>query len=182
MITRILRSGGFVVLICAASVPIVRADQLSERDQHAVTQHFKLGMQALLGEQYDTAEREFRAAVKIDPLYDAAFYGLGQVYMATRRFDSAVTAYIAARDAFRSATAAEALASVTSDRRLKDQIEALKPDRILIMTELPVKSATPDTKSCPAKVIRHSVSPPQSFEYARPSSATSDMYCLSLLY
>ena len=126
MITSMVRSGSFVVLICVASAPIVRADQLSERDQHAVTQHFKLGMQALLGEQYDTAEREFRAAVKIDPLYDAAFYGLGQVYMATRRFDSAVTAYIAARDAFRSATAAEALASVTSDRRLKDQIEALK--------------------------------------------------------
>ena len=126
MITSILKRGCFAVLLCAASVSTLRADQLSERDQHAVTQHFKHGMEALLGEQYDTAEREFRAAVKIDPLYDAAFYGLGQVYMATRRFDSAVTAYIAARDAFRSATAAEALASVSSDRRLKDQIEALK--------------------------------------------------------
>ena len=126
MIASIVRGGWFVLLICVTSVSIVRADQLSERDQHAVTQHFKLGMQALLGEQYDTAEREFRAAVKIDPLYDAAFYGLGQVYMATRRFDAAVTAYIAARDAFRSATAAEALASVASDRRLRDQIEALK--------------------------------------------------------
>jgi tetratricopeptide (TPR) repeat protein len=83
-------------------------------------------MQALLTEQYDPAEREFREAVKIDPLYDAAFYGLGQVYMATKRFDSALKAYIAARDAFKSATAAEALASVASDRRLKDQIDALK--------------------------------------------------------
>jgi tetratricopeptide (TPR) repeat protein len=126
MIARVLRSWGFVVLICTAGVPLLHAGQLSERDQHAVTQHFKLGMQALLGEQYDTAEREYREAVKIDPLYDAAFYGLGQVYMATRRFDSAVTAYIAARDAFRSATAAEALAGATSERRLKDQIEALK--------------------------------------------------------
>ena len=126
MMTRALRSWWFVVLICTASVPLVRASQLSERDQHAVTQHFKLGMQALLDEQYDTAEREFREAVKIDPLYDAAFYGLGQVYMATRRFESAVTAYIAAREAFKSATAAEALANVTSDRRLRDQIETLK--------------------------------------------------------
>ena len=126
MITSMVRNWSFVVLSSVASVPLVRADQLSERDQHAVTQHFKLGMQALIEEQYDAAEREFRAAVKIDPLYDAAFYGLGQVYMATRRFDSAVTAYIAARDAFKSATAAEALAGVSSDRRLKDQIEALK--------------------------------------------------------
>ena len=126
MIGSILRSGWFAVLLCVASVSALHADQLSEREQHAVAQHFKLGMEALLGEKYDTAEREFRAAVKIDPLYDAAFYGLGQVYMATRRFDAAVTAYIAARDAFRSATAAEALAGVTSDRRLKDQIDALK--------------------------------------------------------
>lgn len=115
-----------VCVIALASFSGVRAQQLSERDQHLATQHFKLGMQALLGEQYDAAEREFREAVKIDPLYDAAFYGLGQVYMATRRFDSAVTAYIAARDAFKTSTAAETLASVTSDRRLRDQIDALK--------------------------------------------------------
>ena len=108
-----------------ASVAIVDARQLSERDQHAATQHFKRGMQALLGEQYDEAEEEFRGAVAIDPLYDAAFYGLGQVYMATKQFESAVKAYIAARSAFKSATAAEALASVSSDRRLKDQIDAL---------------------------------------------------------
>ena len=110
----------------AANVSIVDAQQLSERDQHAATQHFKRGMEALLGEQYDDAEQEFRGAVKIDPLYDAAFYGLGQVYMATKRFESAVKAYIAARDAFKSATSAEALASASSDRRLKDQIDALK--------------------------------------------------------
>jgi Flp pilus assembly protein TadD len=118
--------GSLVFLIVFASISVVRWQQLSERDQHAATQHFKLGMQALLGEQYDAAEREFREAVKIDPLYDAAFYGLGQVYMATRRFESAVKAYVAAREAFKSATAEEALASVTSDRRLKDQIDALK--------------------------------------------------------
>jgi Tfp pilus assembly protein PilF len=118
--------GLLVFLIAVTSLSLADAQQLSERDQHAATQHFKLGMQALLTEHYDEAEREFRAAVRIDPLYDAAFYGLGQVYMATKRFDSAVKAYIAARDAFKSATAEEALASVTSDRRLKDQIDALK--------------------------------------------------------
>ena len=75
---------------------------------------------------FTEAEEEFRGAVAIDPLYDAAFYGLGQVYMATKQFESAVKAYIAARSAFKSATAAEALASVSSDRRLKDQIDALK--------------------------------------------------------
>ena len=121
-----ISKGCLVFLIAVTSFSIADAGQLSERDQRAATRHFKLGMQALLTEQYDTAEGEFRSAVRIDPLYDAAFYGLGQVYMATKRFDSAVKAYVAARDAFKSATAEEALASVTSDRRLKDQIDALK--------------------------------------------------------
>jgi tetratricopeptide (TPR) repeat protein len=122
----ILRGKWLLSTIAVASVATVHAQQISEREQHAATQHFKRGMQDLLGEHYDSAEREFREAVKIDPLYDAAFYGLGQVYMATKQFDAAVKAYVAARDAFKSATAAEALVSVSSDRRLRDQIDALK--------------------------------------------------------
>jgi protein O-GlcNAc transferase len=123
----ILEKGGLLLsIIAVASVGHLHAAQLSEREQHAATQHFKRGMEDLLSEHYETAEREFRDAVKIDPLYDAAFYGLGQVYMATRQFESAVKAYIAAREAFKSATAAESLASVSTDRRLRDQIDALK--------------------------------------------------------
>ena len=113
------------IAILASSL-LVQARQISERDQHLADGHFKRGMEALLGEQYDSAEQAFRAAVKIEPLYDAAFYGLGQVYMATKRYDAAVKAYLAACEAFTSATAAESLASVTTDRRLKDQIDALK--------------------------------------------------------
>ena len=113
------------IAILASSLA-VPAGQIQERDQVAATGHFKRGMEALLGEKYDSAEQEFRAAVKIDPLYDAAFYGLGQVYMATKQYEPAVKAYLAACEAFKSATAAESLASVTTDRRLKDQIDALK--------------------------------------------------------
>jgi tetratricopeptide (TPR) repeat protein len=123
----ILGKGGLLLSIVAvASVGHLHGAQLPERDQHAATQHFKRGMEELLAERYEPAEREFRDAVKIDPLYDAAFYGLGQVYMATKQFESAVKAYLAARDAFKSATAAESLASVSTDRRLRDQIDALK--------------------------------------------------------
>ena len=65
------------IAILAASL-LVQARQISERDLHVANGHFKRGMEALLGEQYDSAEQAFRAAVKIDPLYDAAFYGLGR--------------------------------------------------------------------------------------------------------
>jgi tetratricopeptide (TPR) repeat protein len=114
-----------LVLSLVSALP-APAWQLSEREQHSASQHFKRGMESLVSEKYDVAETEFKAAVAIDPLYDAAFYGLGQVYMATKRYPAALQAYLASRDAFKSATAAEALAGSDADRRLRDQIEALK--------------------------------------------------------
>jgi Tfp pilus assembly protein PilF len=113
-------------MIAVVSNSSIHASQLSERDQLAASQHFRRGMEALLGEKYDVAETEFKAAVAIDPLYDAAFYGLGQVYMATKRYPDALRAYIESREAFKKATAAETLAGTESDRRLRDQIQALK--------------------------------------------------------
>lgn len=128
MSIRVERSVLFLMTIVAVSVSAVPiyALQLSERDQHLASQHFKRGMEALVSERYEAAETEFKAAVAIDPLYDAAFYGLGQTYMATKRYPDALKAYLASRDAFQAATAAEALAGSEADRRLRDQIEALK--------------------------------------------------------
>jgi Tfp pilus assembly protein PilF len=118
--------GVLSLMISVGSAFPAPAGQLSEREQHAASQHFKRGMESLVAEKYDVAETEFKAAVAIDPLYDAAFYGLGQVYMATKRYPDALQAYLASRDAFKSATAAEVLAGSEADRRLRDQIEALK--------------------------------------------------------
>ena len=114
------------LMIGLLSVSSSHAQQLSEREQHAASQHFKRGIESLVGEKYDVAETEFKAAVVIDPLYDAAFYGLGQVYMATKRYPDALKAYLESREAFKKATAEEALAGTESDRRLRDQIQALK--------------------------------------------------------
>jgi len=119
------RSLLFLIIAVVSAFPVY-SSQLSEREQHAASQHFKRGMESLVAEKYDAAVAEFKAAVAIDPLYDAAFYGLGQAYMATKRYDEALKAYLASRDAFKQATAAEALAGTAADRRLRDQIDALK--------------------------------------------------------
>ncbi len=112
--------------VAVASLQPIAAAQLSERDQHLAAQHYRAGMEALLAERYEPAEREFKETVKIDPLHDAAFYGLGQVYMATKQYEAALKAYLSSREAFKSATATLALAGSAADRRLRDQIEALK--------------------------------------------------------
>jgi len=126
MMSNIVERSLLFLMIAVVSTFPISASQLSEREQHAASQHFKRGMESLLGEKYDVAETEFKAAVAIDPLYDAAYYGLGQVYMATKHYPDALKAYLASRDAFKSATAAEALAGSDADRRLRDQIDALK--------------------------------------------------------
>lgn len=126
MMSQIMKRMSLLLVALVIGVCSLHGSQLSEREQTAASQHFKRGMEALLADRYDVAETEFKAAVAIDPLYDAAFYGLGQVYMATKRYDEALKAYLASREAFKSATAAEALAGTESDRRIRDQIQTLK--------------------------------------------------------
>ena len=89
-------------------------------------EHFKTGMMALAAEQYDKAEAEFRNAVLADPLHDGAFYGLGQVYMATKRYPEAVKAYQDSRAAFLAGIAAEKYDAAATDRRVRDQLQVLK--------------------------------------------------------
>ena len=101
------------------------ASELTARQQEAASQHFRNGMQALASEKWDRAEAEFRAAIKIDPLFDAAFYGLGQLYMVKREYEAAVKAYIDSRNAFKAGADARATQKVTTDRRIRDQIQAL---------------------------------------------------------
>jgi tetratricopeptide (TPR) repeat protein len=145
MMSIIVKRSLLFLMIAVVSRAPINASQLSERDQHAASQHFKRGMESLLGEKYDVAETEFKAAVAIDPLYDAAFYGLGQVYMATRRYDQALKAYLASREAFKSATAAEVLQGTAADRRLRDQIDALK-DNERNMTRLMSGGQSPNAQ------------------------------------
>lgn len=99
--------------------------ELTDRQQAAASEHFRAGMQALAGEKFDRAETEFRAAIKIDPLYDAAFYGLGQLYMVRKEYREALKAYLDSRSAFIANAEARATHKVTTDRRIRDQIQAL---------------------------------------------------------
>ncbi len=112
-------------LVLAVSVALAPAAQAILPSGSAYD-HFKIGMQALATEQHAKAEAEFKNAVAIDPLYDAAFYGLGQVYMATKRYDDAIRAYLDSREAFNAAIAADKFDATKVDRRIRDRIQALQ--------------------------------------------------------
>jgi len=114
------------VLIAVVMQAGMLAPALTPRQQEQASQHFRAGMQALSSEKWDRAEAEFKAAIKIDPLYDAAFYGLGQVHMIRREYDLAIRAYMDSRSAFLASAEARATNKVTTDRRIRDQIQALQ--------------------------------------------------------
>ena len=103
--------------------------QAQDSNQKRAVQHLRAGQDALQSERFDEAEREFKSAIDLDPLLELAHYGLGQTYLAMRRYVEAVKAYLATRDAFNRAAADQITNKVEGDRRLDDQIRYLRDAR-----------------------------------------------------
>jgi tetratricopeptide (TPR) repeat protein len=90
--------------------------------------HFRLGEELLHSEQFDGAVTEFQAAIKFDPLLTIAHYELGQTYMAMRRYNDAVRAYLACRDAFERISGLAARNDFAVDQRREEDIRTLKEE------------------------------------------------------
>src|SRR5207245_5451432 len=84
-----------IVLTCLFVVTLVSAPAaqlVSDRNQHDALQHYRAGEDALHGERFDVAEREFHHAAKLEPLLHQADYGVGQLFTLTNRYRLAVRA------------------------------------------------------------------------------------------
>jgi len=110
------------------------AAQPTLRDHIEAMKHLRLGQENQRAEKWDLAEREFRAAVELEPQLEMAHYGLGQVFMATKRYPAAVQAYVGCRDAFLANMARDIHNDLLAQRRLEDQIQALEDERTAITT------------------------------------------------
>jgi tetratricopeptide (TPR) repeat protein len=89
-------------------------------------QHLRTGQQALQQERYEEAERAFKSALDFDSRLELAHYGLGQTYMATRRYAEAVQAYTRCRATFHANESDRLASNVDAERRLDDQIRSLR--------------------------------------------------------
>lgn len=117
---------------------------------------FSAGMVALESERYDEAEAAFQKAIRLEPNFEAAYYGLGQTFMRKHQYAEAAQAYISSRDAFRKNTAEEAMGDVVADQRLRDQIQLLKDtERALQRTS---QASTPQNLSSALDRIRSQIS------------------------
>jgi tetratricopeptide (TPR) repeat protein len=122
------------VVAAAASLSasqVVLGQATADRDRVEALRHYRLGQDSLRSEHFDDAEREFQAASKLDPSLELAPYGLGQVYMATKRFRPAIVAYEKCRDVIHANTVAAAGDEMAYQRRIEESIKALEDEQRL---------------------------------------------------
>ena len=91
--------------------------------------HLRRAHENMRAEQWDKAEREFQAAIRLEPSLETAHYGLGQVYMATRRYADAVRAYLGCREAFTANNTRRSVDDLAVQRSLDEQIRALEDEK-----------------------------------------------------
>jgi tetratricopeptide (TPR) repeat protein len=120
-----------VVLIAFVAAP---AFTQPSRDHLDAMRHLRLGQENMHAEQWDKAEAEFQAAIKLEASLEMAHYGLGQVYMATKRFPEAAKAYLGCREAFVSNTARRATNDLDALRALDDEIRSLEDEKTLLLS------------------------------------------------
>ena len=123
-----------MTIAIASTLAAPAAAQPTVKDHIDAMRHLRLGQENLRAEKWDLAEREFRAAVELEPPLEMAHYGLGQVYMATKRYPAAVQAYTGCRAAYLGNMARDIHNDLLAGRRLEDQIQALEDERTAITT------------------------------------------------
>jgi protein O-GlcNAc transferase len=125
-----------------ATVVPLRAQIVSEQAQREALQFYRAGQEFLSSEQFEKAADSFRKAIEIDPLLALAHYGLGQSYMALRRYASAVVAYTNCRDTYARLAGMALSDSVSANQRREDEIREIR-DSLRMFRSTRVKTANP---------------------------------------
>ena len=114
----------FALLI--ATISTASAQVVDELTRRQALQHYRTGVELMQTERYERAAAEFSDAVALDPLLTLAHYGLGQANMALKRYASAVQAFVACRDAYRSIADLRQRDAAESGRLETDEINELR--------------------------------------------------------
>jgi tetratricopeptide (TPR) repeat protein len=115
-----------------ATAPAARAaqptatDAISEESRKEAVQHYQAGMEKMQTESFAEAAEEFQTAIKLDRLLVLAHYQLGETRMALKQYPEAVEALEACIAAHKELTALRETDRALSEKRLDEEIEALK--------------------------------------------------------
>lgn len=103
--------------------PPVPSNDLARRTAY---HHYVRGQEFLQSEFFDKAVNEFHNAIRHDRLFTDAHFGLGQAYMALRRYASAIQAYERCLDAARTIFSMREQDRAKTDQLITDQLRALR--------------------------------------------------------
>jgi len=106
--------------------PSASAVAVTDQAHREALAHYRAGQELLYAENWTDAEREFRAAIKLDPLLVLAHYSLGQVYMALKQYPDAVKAFTACRQAYLDIAALQDVDKAQVDQRRDEEIQQLR--------------------------------------------------------
>jgi protein O-GlcNAc transferase len=128
-------------LRAAVSISLVIAStsgaaDVSESAHREALEHYRAGQSYMYTESFPEAEREFRAAIALDPLLVLAHYSLGQTCMSMKEYPKAVRGFKGARDAFQQVAALAVSDQARSDQRRDEEIRELN-DAIRMIRGLP---------------------------------------------
>lgn len=137
-----LAIGVTLTMTLAPALVSGQSARLAEIDRQTALTHLRAGQEAMAEERFDEAEREFRAAIRLNPRLELAHYGLGQVFMATKRYDQAVDAFVSCRNLFQGNAARGQDTRLTFERRLDDQIQS-KRDELSALSTGRLRRASP---------------------------------------
>lgn len=113
--------------LCAVSgVLAAQRATLTGDQREKAMQHHRLGWQYLAHESWDDARDEFQKTLAIWSEMPSALYGLGKAFMGQKDYARAVTAFAAARDAYRSQAGDAMTDQMAMNQRRRDQILELK--------------------------------------------------------
>ena len=112
----------FLALVTTASAPQIATEQ----NRREALQAYRVGQEFLSGEQFEKAAEQFSKAAQKDGLLTLAHYGLGQSYMALRRYASATKAYGDCLEAFKALHSLQQSNRFEVEKQRDDQIKALR--------------------------------------------------------
>jgi tetratricopeptide (TPR) repeat protein len=99
---------------------------VSEQTHKEALEHYRAGLEKMRVESFPEAERDFEAAVKLDPLFVMAWYNLGQTRMSLHRYPDAVQAFLDCREAHHKLAALQQTNQALADQQRDQEIQELQ--------------------------------------------------------
>ena len=131
------------LIVSVVLLAVAASGTVDDRAHREALEHYRAGQTLMYAETWTEAEREFRAAIKLDPLLVLAHYALGQSYMNMKQYPDAVKAFTGCRQAYLDVSALQAGNKVRGDMRRDEEIQELR-DSVRTIQSGVIKLAQPE--------------------------------------